>query len=212
MACVFPIATHHSVARHRVIHINPVARRMLLRRRLCNSLRCGTQCRLDRAPLRITPRTAMIEADHVHHAHRRDSHGRPYPAVIVRSPVLPDPVTELASSAPRHLRLTQSCPRRVRPGAKAPRLNSAPLPRTRKQRTELQLTFAHLYEMASSFIHTSPHYIPCTAMTASKKWWCAAEPSPERIALERPASGSIHSPTEHLVASNMLHQFYKTRT
>ena len=39
-------------------------------------------------------------------------------------------MTELASSAPRHPRLTQSCPRRVRPGA-ATRPNSAPLPRSR---------------------------------------------------------------------------------
>ena len=52
-------------------HINPVARRMLLRRRLCIGRRCGVQTRPEHAPLRITPRTAVIESDHVPHAYRR---------------------------------------------------------------------------------------------------------------------------------------------
>ena len=59
-------------------------------------------------------------------AHRR-APPRQSHAAILRPLALPDPVTHLAAKAPRHPRLVQSCPRRVRPGAATPRPPSAPL-------------------------------------------------------------------------------------
>ena len=48
-------------------------------------------------------------------------------AAVLRPLALLDPVTHVAAKAPRHPRLVQSCPRRVRPAAATPRSPSAPL-------------------------------------------------------------------------------------
>ena len=61
---------------------------------------------------------------------RRRAPPRQSHAAILRPLALPDPVTQLAGKAPRHPRLLQSCPRRVRPGAATPRPPSALLLRT----------------------------------------------------------------------------------
>ena len=56
---------------------------------------------------------------------RRRAPPRQSHAAILRPLALPDPVTQLAGKAPRHPRLLQSCPWRVRPGAATPRPPSA---------------------------------------------------------------------------------------
>ena len=74
-----------------------------------------TTRRIERSMLlRIIPRTAVIESDHVPHAHRCNIHGRQYLADIVRSHVLSHAVTEIAAKAPRHPHLTFCCPRSKR--------------------------------------------------------------------------------------------------